>query len=121
MTTHTAQGWLQYFEFVGYNNHEDLDRFAIWLDLTSKRTEDIDLHALAEEEQEHFMGQYKSPADFTEESMTNAYGYEIEALPTSIQYAIDWSQVWDKEMRHDCIDYELIEENEYRWFIWHAH
>lgn len=121
MTTHTAPGWLQYFEFVGYDNHEDLDRFAIWLDLRSERTEDADLHALAEEEQEHFLGQYESPADFAEESMSNAYGYELDALPNAIKDAIDWSQVWDRYLRHDCIDYELITEDQYRWFIWHAH
>ena len=53
--------------------------------------------------------------------MSNAYGYELEALPDAIRNSIDWSMVWDRWLRYDCIDYELIEEDKYRWFIWHAH
>jgi hypothetical protein len=118
--THTAQGWLDYFNHVGYDAHEDPDRFAIWLELNSATTDDS-LHDLADQEQEHFLGQYESAADFAEESMSNAYGFELDALPDAIRDSIDWSMVWDRWLRFDCYDYELIEEDKYRWFIWHAH
>ena len=120
--TNMAEAWLTVFEFIGYDNHEDLARFAIWLQTMGYCTDSgHDIHALADEEQEHFLGQYESPADFAEESMSNAYGYELDALPDAIRNSIDWSMVWDRWLRHDCYDYELIEEDKYRWFIWHAH
>lgn len=115
------EGWLYYFNWCGFDNHDDLDRLAIWLHLKSVDTQNMLFLQLVEEEQEHFLGQYESPADFAEESMGNAYGYEIDALPDAIKNAIDWSQVWDRYLRHDCIDYELITEDKYRWYIWHAH
>ena len=101
-------------------NHEDPKRLALWLDVTG--TFDLDdLAHWAEIEQEHYLGQYASTADFAEESLGNAYGYELEALPDSIRNCIDWSQVWDRYYRFDCIDVEIYDDGGYNWHIWHAH
>lgn len=101
-------------------NHEDPKRLALWIDLTgSFDLEDLEL--LAEMEQEHYLGQYASPADFAEESLSNTYDYELEALPDAIRNCIDWSQVWDRYYRFDCIDVEINDESGYNWHIWHAH
>lgn len=119
----TAIEWETYFQHVGYNNHEDLLRFVLWLDVKGYQIEDKDrptVPELAEIEAEHFLGQYESPAHFAEESLGNAYAYELEALPAEIRSAIDWASVYDNYLRHDCNDVELIGE-QYRWLIWHAH
>lgn len=119
-----AQTWSDYFEFVGFDNHPELGRFALWLTLKGYTVEQVQregINTLAEEEQEHFLGQYNSPAEFTQESYQNAYGYELDALPNAIENAIDWAKVWDSEMRHDCIDIEIDEPGNYGWLIWHTH
>jgi hypothetical protein len=107
-----------------HNLHEDLERFALYLDALGYKAEELsvdEIQSLASTEEEHFLGQYKSPAEFARESLTNAYAYEIEALPTMIQNAIDWAQVWDRDYRHDCIEVEAYDDGGYSHFIWHAH
>jgi hypothetical protein len=106
-------------------DHEDYARLGYYLSAKGYRLTDVltpdDLQSLANIEAEHFLGQYESPAEFARESLTNAYGYELEALPTMIQNAIDWAQVWDQDYRHDCLDVEIKDPEGYHWLIWHAH
>lgn len=111
---------------AGHEIHDEPKRFAHYLDHLgygdSVRTYDIaQLTALAETEAEHFLGQYKSPADFAEESLGNAYAYELEALPSIIRNGIDWAEIWDSEYRHDCFDEEIYDDGEFWTLIWHAH
>ena len=96
--------------------HPDLDRLATWLDLNSVPITD-DISNVSDEEQEHYLGEYAGLGDFAEESMTNAYGYELEALPTAIQNAIDWPRVYDSYLRHDTIE----SETDFGYHVWHAH
>jgi len=110
---------------AGHEIHDDPKRFAVYLDRkygSSTKSYSIEqLMKIAEEEQEHFLGQYRSPADFAEESLTNAYEYELEALPSIIRNGIDWAEIWNSEYRHDCIDEEIFDDGEFWTLIWHAH
>lgn len=120
----TATEWQTYFDHVGFDNHDDLTRLAIWLSELGYKIEDYSrptLPELVEIEAEHFLGQYQSTADFAEESISNAYNYELEALPTDIRNAIDWAQVYDRYLRFDCLDAEVNDTDGYRWLIWHKH
>lgn len=111
---------------AGHEIHDEPNRFAIYLDHLgfgdSIQTYSIaQLIELAEEEQEHFLGQYRSPAHFAEESLTNAYEYELEALPSIIRNGIDWAEIWNSEYRHDCFEEEIYDDGEFWTLIWHAH
>jgi hypothetical protein len=106
--------------------HPDLPRLTEYLTAmgyeNSLKGYDVSqIQQLSAVEQEHFLGQYKSPADFAKESLSNAYGSEIDALPSMISNAIDWAQVWDKDYRHDCLAVEIDDLENYHWLIWHAH
>jgi hypothetical protein len=120
----TAEQWLKAIDAIGVN-HEEPSRLGHYLALLSYSVEQItdasELQAIADTEQEHFLGQYASPADFAEESLGNAYGYELDALPSMIRNAIDWAQVWDRDYRHDCLDLEINDGTGYTTLIWHAH
>lgn len=106
-------------------DHEDPTRLGYYLSALGYTLDQVadrnDLQAVADREAEHFLGQYESPAEFARESLSNAYGYELEALPTMIQNAIDWSRVWDQDYRHDCLDVEIQDPEGYHWLIWHNH
>ena len=107
-----------------HNLHEDLNRFALYLDALGYKAGELsvdELQDLATTEEEHWLGQWDSPAQFAQASLNEAYQYEIEALPTMIQNAIDWAQVWDHDYRHDCLEVEAYDDGRYQSFIWHAH
>lgn len=110
---------------AGYEIHEDPKRFAIYLDHkygSGTKSYSIEqLMKIAEEEQEHFLGEYESPADYTEEFLRDVYEYELEALPSIIRNGIDWAEIWNRELRHDCFTEEVQFETRYLTFIWHAH
>jgi hypothetical protein len=124
MSTLKPAQWLQVINGVGID-HDNPERLGYYLSALSYSTEQVsdrtDLQDLADREAEHFLGQYESPAEFARESLTNAYSYELEALPTMIQTAIDWAQVWDQDYRHDCLDVEINDPDGYHWLIWHNH
>lgn len=109
---------------VVHNLHPDLNRFAMYLDTLEYQVNTLDLEQLQKVsavEQEHFLGQYRSPADFAKESLSNAYGDEIDALPSIIRNGIDWAEIWNSEYRHDCFDAEIYDDGEFWTLIWHAH
>lgn len=111
---------------AGHEIHEDPKRFALYLDHlgygNSVKNYSIgQLIKLAETEREHFLGEYESPADYTEEFLRDVYGSEIDALPDIIKNCIDWAEIWNRELRHDCFTEEVKFETRYLTFIWHAH
>jgi hypothetical protein len=114
--THATE-WNTKLELAGVD-HPDYERLVNWFLATSLPSDSDDLQELADTEQEHFLGEYESPADFALESLGNAYMDELEALPTAVQNAIDWSQVWDRYLRHDC---DYLELPNYSYLIWHTH
>jgi hypothetical protein len=104
--------------------HDDLERFAMYLDAKGYKVGELsidELQDLATVEQDHWLGKWDSPAQFAQASLNGVYQYEIEALPTMIQNAIDWAQVWDHDYRHDCIEVEAYDDGRYQSFIWHIH
>ena len=117
-------GYLRSASELVHDLHPDLERFAHYLELLSYNVATLDLQQikqLSDVEQEHFLGQYTSPAEFVEESLGNAYDYELKALPSIIRNGIDWARIWDTEYRFDCMDLEIQDDNGYNWLIWHAH
>jgi|TARA_B110000908_G_C10056417_1_gene358580 hypothetical protein len=114
--------WLTYLE-ENKIHHDDLERFATYLAITGQVCEPAVAQIMSDlinTEEEHFLGQYASTAEFAEEMMSNGYLEELDALPDELRYAIDWAQVWHDYLRHDCLDYET-DDPDYRWFIWHLH
>lgn len=111
-------------------DHEDLDRLAVYLYMTQDlgKIADLtgdDLEDLGRTETEHFSGEYDSPAEFAAESLTEAYSDVFDGLPDWLADAIEgggvWSDVWDRWLRFDYVDYELITPDSRRWLFWHAH
>lgn len=118
MSAKSPAGWLDYFDHVGFNNHEDLERFATWLSLVGYSEDQVGgINTLAEAEQDHFLGEYGSPAEYVEE-MLEGYSYELEALPQWIRDGIDVSEIWRKWVSYDCRDHDLPNGNVW---IWHVH
>jgi hypothetical protein len=120
----TTLKYLYSVEDLAPGLHDDLNRFALYLDAMGYQVNTLDieqLQQLASVEQEHWLGQWESPAQFAQASLNEAYQYEIEALPTMIQSAIDWAQVWDRDYRYDCLEVEAYDDGRYQSFIWHAH
>lgn len=97
-------------------------RFGYWAVLAS-----IDLVAdgypnrmqeLAEIEMEHFIGEHDSTASFCEQYTTDVVGYEIDALPNFVKNAIDYAEMWRRELRHEFTEQETPEGSVW---IWHNH
>lgn len=84
------------------NYHPDAKRFRVWLELSSSDVNDLsDLPVLAETEQELFLGEYNSTADYAEEIMSNAFMEELDDLPDMIKNHISWADIWDRELRFE--------------------
>lgn len=118
--------YLESVEESGHPLHNDLPRFAAYLDAlgygTSVKTYDLEqLGDLASREQENLSGVYDSPAAFAKSWLSAYYSNEISTLPSMIGNAIDWAQVWDKDLRHDYISVEIDDMTDYRWIFWRNH
>lgn len=121
MTTKTADGWLDYFHFIGFDNHEEPARFATWLNKLGYSTDQIEsegINALAEKEQEHFLGEYDNPIEYVEMTVNEGYSYELEALPSWIRDCIDYSEIWRRMLSFEIMDNETPNGNVW---LWHQH
>ncbi len=115
----TATGWLQYFDHVGYSDHEDLNRFAAYLEIVEWNPDrDDGINDMAERELEHFIGEYDNPVEYAEQIAWEAYKYELEAMPGWISNHIDFSEVWRCELSFDCFTADTPLGNVW---IWHIH
>jgi hypothetical protein len=111
--------WLTYFDHVGFDAHEDPDRFAAFLDLIEWDPDrDGGINEMAEKELEHFLGEYYSPVAYVEEIVDSTYNYEIDALPAWITNHIDYSEIWRCELIYDCMTADVPNGNVW---IWHSH
>lgn len=61
-----------------------------------------------------YSGCYRDVATFSEDLLCDIYPVEIEALPTWLQFAIDWDLVWHQTLRHDY--FEVYFNSEYYFF-----
>ena len=109
-------------EFSQYT--EDLDpdellRLALFAHNGYWRLVPEDLPALIASEQEAYQGEYDSGADFSEQ-----IAEEIDPLPEGLAnwIVIDWEASWERNLRHDFFDYEVIDvDGSYRRFFWRAY
>lgn len=100
-------------------DHPDTHRLAIWLDNLGYEVGGIDeLQRLADEEQEHFIGEYDGNLAFVHDYVWEAYGPEIDALPSFIKDCLDWEGMWNGWFRYDFTDHPTPQGNVY---IWHNH
>jgi hypothetical protein len=71
----------------------DIEQFME--ELTSYGITDI------EQLEDAYAGCYRDEATFCEDLMSDIYSSEMDALPTWVQYAIDWELVWHQSLRYD--------------------
>lgn len=64
--------------------------------------------------EEAYAGCYRDKATFCEDLMSDIYSSEMDALPTWLQYAIDWELVWHQSLRHDY--FTVYFDSEYYFF-----
>jgi len=64
--------------------------------------------------EEAYAGCYRNEATFCEDLMSDIYSSEMDALPTWLQYAIDWELVWHQSLRHDY--FTVYFDSEYYFF-----
>lgn len=106
--------------------HEDPDRFAVWVWLTASHevrelseAELVEkLTELAEQEQDQFIGDYKSGAEFAYEYLVEINGVVI---PEEIDVFVDWERVWDHSLSYD-FNYEQVWDraDELHFYIWYT-
>jgi hypothetical protein len=111
--------WLAYFDHVGFDAHDDLDRFAAYLDLIEwEPNGDRGIAELAEREADQFIGEYEYPVEYVQQLVQDAYNYEITALPAWITNHIDYSEIWRSELSYDHYTADTPAGNVW---IWHMH
>lgn len=121
MSQKTTDGWLDYFHFIGFDNHEEPARFATWLNQLGYSTDHIEqygINALAESEQEHYLGEYNNPVEYVENYVLEGYSYELEALPNFVRDSIDYSEIWRRWLAFEIADHETPNGNVW---LWHQH
>lgn len=99
--------------------HPEPARFRLWMELSNRSAHDLsDLHRLCEIEQELFLGEYSSTADYAEEILGNLFMEELEDLPNVIKNHINWADIWDRELR---FEHDYNETPDWTFQIWAQH
>jgi hypothetical protein len=108
-------------EFTEYTESLDPDellRLAIWAYNGGWGLVPEDMPVFIGEEQENYRGEAESPAEFTRE-VIEEMGYISADTPSWI--VIDYQATWDSALRHDFIEYAVIDiDGNYRQFFWWA-
>ena len=108
-------------EFTEYTESLDPDellRLAIWAYNGGWGLVPEDMPVFIGEEQENYRGEAESPAEFTRE-VIEEMGYISADTPSWI--VIDYQATWDSALRHDFIEYAVIDiDGNYRQFLWWA-
>ena len=119
-----ASDYYDRFQTDEYAEHtEDLDpdellRLALFAHNGYWKLVPEDLPALIAEEQEAYWGEFESGADFAQH-----IAQEIDLIPEGLAswIVIDWELSWERNLRHDFIDYQVIDtDGDYRRFFWRA-
>jgi len=99
-----------------------VDIFATWLCETSaltfgyEVTEDA-LIDLAKQAEDNYLGQAYDPAEFTQNYYEEAG--ELAGIPSEIEDAIDWEQVWNSALCYDVTALEVTLRAGYHFFSDH--
>ena len=119
-----ASDYYEMFKAGEFAEHtEDLDpdellRLALFAHNGYWKLTPEDLPALIAEEQEAYWGEFESGADFAQDITEH-----IDPLPDGLPdwIVIDWEASWERNLRHDFIDYQVIDtDGDYRRFFWRA-
>ena len=78
--------------------------------------EELESYGITEVSQleDAYSGCYRDEATFCEDLMSEMYSSEMDALPTWVQYAIDWELVWYQSLRYDY--FTVYFDSEYYFF-----
>jgi hypothetical protein len=108
----------EFTEYTESLNPDELLRLAIWAYNGGWGLVPQDMPGFIGEEQENYRGEAESPAEFTRE-VIEEMGYISADTPSWI--VIDYQATWDSALRHDFIEYAVIDiDGNYRQFFWWA-